>query len=241
MTSFVLVPGAWLGGWVWNNVSPLLTEEGHKVYPITLTGMGEKVHLASETVGMETGIQDVLNVIKYNDLTDVVLVGHSFAGKIVASVADQVPDRIRTLLYLDSFRPKEVKTPQGGFPDEFPMEGWRVPFPKMILDDVGKDIQGADREWLLSKATALPVRYFRDSITLSGNIDSVKKAYVFCTRGGDNVDAILKETGVYKDYKIEGPYKIIDSGHWPMITKPKELSEDLIILSKGSAPQIQAR
>src|SRR3989442_2661555 len=142
MTSFVLVPGAWLGGWVWNNVSPLLTEEGHKVYPITLTGMGEKVHLASETVGMETGIQDVLNVIKYNDLTDVVLVGHSFAGKIVASVADQVPDRTRTLLYLDSFRPKEVKTPQGGFPDEFPMEGWRGPFPKgywMMLERTSRE------------------------------------------------------------------------------------------------------
>src|SRR3989442_13667820 len=103
MTSFVLVPGAWLGGWGWNKVSPLLTEKGHKVYPITLTGMGEKVNLASETVGMETGIQDVLNVIKYNDLTDVVLVWHSFAGKILASVVDQFPVRIGTLLYFDSF------------------------------------------------------------------------------------------------------------------------------------------
>ncbi|MGA8603759.1 MAG: alpha/beta fold hydrolase, partial [Thermoplasmata archaeon] len=91
MSKFVLVPGAWLGAWVWKKVTPLLEAEGHEVYPVTLTGMGDRVHLANKDVGMETAIEDVLNVIKYNGLDDFVLVGHSFAGKVVAAVADRVP------------------------------------------------------------------------------------------------------------------------------------------------------
>jgi pimeloyl-ACP methyl ester carboxylesterase len=230
MSTFVLVPGAWLGAWAWNRITPLLEQSDHDVYPVTLTGMGERVHLSSSEIGIETGIQDVLNVIKYNGLEEVVVVGHSFAGKIVAAVADRIPEKIETLIYLDAFRPKKTTTPQGGFTDEFPVDGSVVPLPEKILDEVGKDIKGRDREWLVSKCTPLPVRYFRDSITLSGKIDSVRKAYVFCTAGGDDVDQMVKETGPYKDYKIEGPYKIIDAGHWPMVTKPRELAEDLMHL-----------
>jgi pimeloyl-ACP methyl ester carboxylesterase len=79
MTTFVLVPGAWLGGWAWKKVTPLLEQKGHEAYAVTLTGMGERIHLASKDVGIETAIQDVLNIIKYNGLDDFVLVGHSFA------------------------------------------------------------------------------------------------------------------------------------------------------------------
>ena len=79
MTTFVLVPGAWLGGWAWKKVTPLLEQKGHEAYAVTLTGMGERIQLASKEVGIETAIQDVLNIIKYNGLDDFVLVGHSFA------------------------------------------------------------------------------------------------------------------------------------------------------------------
>ena len=78
MTEFVLVPGAWLGGWAWKKVVPLLEAKGHSAHPVTLTGMGERVHLASKDAGIETAIQDVLNVIEYDDLDDLVLVGHNF-------------------------------------------------------------------------------------------------------------------------------------------------------------------
>ncbi len=229
MTKFVLVPGAWLGGWAWKKVVPLLKKQGHEGYPITLTGMGERIHLASKDVGIETAIQDVLNVVKYNDLDDFVLVGHSFAGKVVAAVADRASKRVRTLLCLDAFRPEKVRTPQGSFPDEWQVDGWKVPFTEEILNSIGKDVQGVDREWMLSKATPLPVKYFRDPLTLSENFDSVKKAYIFCTGGGDNVDEILKE-------KLDGPAKVIESGHWPMITKPDELVENMLFLAGGSMP-----
>jgi pimeloyl-ACP methyl ester carboxylesterase len=233
VATFVLVPGAWLGGWAWKRVIPLLEEQGHDTRAITLTGMGERVHLASEEVGIETAVQDVLNVIKYEGLDDLILVGHSFAGKVIATVADRVPERVRLLLYLDAFRPQKVRTPQGGFPDEFPVDGWRVPFTVGILDMLGKDVQGADREWLLSKATPLPVQLFRDPVALSTNFDSIKSAYIFCTRSGDLVDEILSG----KWGKLDGPNKVIESGHWPMITRPKELAEDMLALMRASAPQ----
>lgn len=228
MVTFILIPGAWLGGWAWKKVTPVLQQKGHEVHPITLTGMGERVHLASSELNVETAIQDVLNVIKYNDLQDFVLVGHSFAGKVAAAIADRVPQRVRTILYLDAYRPKkEVRIPQGGFADEWPVDRWKVPFPRDILDSVGKDIQGTDLRWMLSAVTPLPVKYFRNPVTLSENFDSIKNTYIFCTDGGDPVDEILEG----KWGRLEGPYKIIGSGHWPMISKPDELAEDMISLS----------
>lgn len=236
MATFVLVPGAWLGGWVWKKITPMMEEDGHKVYPLTLTGMGERVHLASKETGVETAVRDVVNVIEYEDLDDIVLVGHSFAGKVVSVVADRVPERINTLLFLDALRPEKIRTPQAGS-DDWPKkdwndvvmecrengDGWKYPLTTEILQNIGSDVQGKDREWMLSKITPLPVRMFSDSITLSKNYDSVKKAYIFCTKGGDNVDEILKE-------KLDGPNRVVESGHWPMITKPKELVDAILSL-----------
>ena len=235
MTTFVLVPGAWLGEWAWNKVKPLLVEEGHKVYPVTLTGIGEKVHLASKETGIETAIQDVLNIVSQNHLEDPVLVGHSFAGKVAAAAADRLSDKVGIFLSLDGYVPEKVPTPQGSFPDEFPVDDWTVPFPEKFLEFAGKDVQGADRDWMVSNASSLPVRYFRDPITLSADFDSVKKSYIFCTGGdtlawylsqspGKSVDEVLKS-------KLDGHFRIIESGHWPMITKPRELTKALISLT----------
>lgn len=226
MDKLVMVPGAWLGAWVWKKIIPSLEENGCEVYPVTLTGMGERVHLASEGFGIETPIEDVLNVIKYNDLDDIVLVGHSFAGKVVAAVADRVPDKVRTIVYLDAFRPeKGVRTPQGAFGDEFPLDGWRFPFGVHILETIGKDVVGEDREWMLSKATPWPRRYANEPVTLSDRFDRVKSAYIFCTQGSDDIEQIKKQ-------RFDGPSRIIDSGHFPMVTKPLDLTNDILYLSR---------
>ncbi len=231
MTTFVLVPGAWLGGWAWKKVVPLLEQRGHEVQVVTLTGMGERVHLASKALGIETAIQDVLNVIEHNDLDDFVLVGHSFAGKVVAAVADRAARSVKLILYLDAFRPNKVRTPQGSFdPSEFghlPEGSSTIPFTEEILNSIGKDVKGPDRKWMLSKVTPWPLKYSTNQVTLSKNFDTVRSAYVFCTGGGDPVDEILKG----KWGKLDGPYKVIESGHWPMITRPEELVDDMIILS----------
>lgn len=231
-TTFVLVPGAWLGGWVWNKITPGLQDKGHQVFPVTLTGMGDRVHLASKDIGIETSIQDILNVIKYNDVQDIVLVGHSFAGKLVAAVADRIPEKLKMILYLDAFRPaKGVRTPQGAFaPTEFgPLKAgqWTIPLTEEIVDTIGKDVLGKDRQLLMSKATPWPLRIANEPVKLSENFDSLRSAYIFCTKSGDPIEEILEG----KWGKLEGSYKLIESGHWPMITKPNELVEDLIGLS----------
>jgi pimeloyl-ACP methyl ester carboxylesterase len=231
MSTFVLVPGAWLGGWVWKKITSRLEEKGHTVYPATLTGMGERVHLASRDVGIEIAIQDVVNLIKYEEIDEFILVGHSFAGKVAAAVADRLPKKVKLVLYLDAFRPeKGERAPQGAFdPQEFDLKPgeWTIPLTQEILDNIGKDIRGKDREWILSKATPWPLKYASEPVTLSENFDSSKSAYIFCTEGGDPVDDIIAG----KWGKLDGPYKVIDSGHWPMITKPDELVQDILSLT----------
>ena len=94
---------------------PFVEEAGHSAYPVTLTGMGDRVHLANKEVGMETAIQDVLNVARFNGLDEYVVVGHSFAGKVAAAVADRAKGKVRKAIYVDAFRPERVATPQGAF------------------------------------------------------------------------------------------------------------------------------
>jgi pimeloyl-ACP methyl ester carboxylesterase len=232
MARFVLVPGAWLGAWAWQKVTPLLKEKGHEVYPVTLTGMGERSHLASPGVGMETAIQDVLNVMKYNDLDDLVVVGHSFAGKVAAAVADRAHDKVQKIVYVDAFRPEIVREPQGGFDPsrEFgppPHGGSGIPLTEEIIDRIGKDVVGPNRKWMLSMATPWPIKLAKDPITLSKDYDESKETYVFCSLSGDPVDEIIAG----KWGKLNGPYKVLDTGHWPMITKPLELAENMVSLA----------
>jgi len=211
----------------------MLEERGHEAYPVTLTGMGDRVHLASEGLGMDIAVQDVLNVIKFNDLNKFVLVGHSFAGKVAAAVADRAHDKVEKVIYVDAFRPERVTTPQGGFDPsgEFgppPKGSLGIPLTEAIIDRIGKDVQGSNRTWMMSMATPWPIKLAKDPITLSKSYDGVKETYVFCRQSGDPVDEIIAG----KWGKLEGPHKVIDSGHWPMITKPRELAEDMMALAQ---------
>src|SRR4051812_26271879 len=104
--TFVLVHGAWGGGWDWRYVDDLLAADGNKVFRATLTGQGERVHLASTNVDLETHIQDVVNLILWENLHDVVLVGHSYGGMVITGVAGRVPGRIARLIYLDALLPE---------------------------------------------------------------------------------------------------------------------------------------
>jgi len=231
-TRFVLVPGAWLGAWAWSEVTPFLTKDGHSAYPVTLTGMGERVHLATKDVGMETAVTDVLNVIKFNELDDFVLVGHSFAGKVAAAVADRAPAKVRKVIYLDAFRPERVRAPQGGFDParEFgppPQGGFAIPLTEEIVGRIGPDVQGPLLRRMMSLATPWPTKLGTDPITLSAAYDGVKEAYILCSRSGDPVDEIVAG----KWGKLEGPHKIVDTGHWPMLTKPEELARSLVALA----------
>ena len=106
MATIVLVHGGTSGGWAWKPIASKLRDKGHEVYTPTLTGLGERVHLLTREIGLDTQIADIVNVLVFEDLHDVILVGHSLAGMIITGVADQVPERISKLIYLDSFLPE---------------------------------------------------------------------------------------------------------------------------------------
>lgn len=104
-TTYVLVHGAWHDGQSWNRVAPLLTAQGHRVFTPSLTGHGDKAHLLSPEVGLTTHTDDIVSLVLDHDLNDIVLVGHSYAGMVISSVANQIPERISRLLYLDAMVP----------------------------------------------------------------------------------------------------------------------------------------
>jgi len=113
--TYVLVHGAWGGGWDWRAIDSLLTLRGHRVVRVTLTGQGERVHLASPDIGLATHIDDVVNTIFWEDLHDVVLVGHSYGGMVVTGVVDRIPDRVRHVVYVDAFLPESGESLLGMF------------------------------------------------------------------------------------------------------------------------------
>jgi len=106
LATIVLVHGGTSGGWAWKPIASKLRSEGHEVYTPTLTGLGERVHLLTREIGLDTQITDIVNVLTFEDLHDVILVGHSVAGMIITGVADQVPERISRLIYLDAVLPE---------------------------------------------------------------------------------------------------------------------------------------
>ncbi len=103
--TFVLVHGAWHGGWCWRRVADLLEKQGHKVFTPTLTGLGERSHLLRAGINVSTHVTDVVNVLKWEGLTDVVLCGHSYGGLVVSGVAEQAADKIGSIVFLDAFVP----------------------------------------------------------------------------------------------------------------------------------------
>ena len=117
MSQYVLVHGAWLGGWCWTRVAARLRSEGHDVFAPSLTGLGDRTHLLSAGVNLSTHIDDICNVIAWENLTEVVLCGHSYGGFVITGVADRMPDRISALYYLDalvrSARPPGARLPMG--------------------------------------------------------------------------------------------------------------------------------
>jgi len=126
---FMLVPGAWGGGWDWKDVDKILTTDGYKVSRATLTGLGERYHLASTNIDLDTHINDLVNHIIWEDLHNVILVGHSYGGMVITGVADRLPDRIKQLIYIDALVPKDGDSVNAIRPKAIPFvvtNGWAI-------------------------------------------------------------------------------------------------------------------
>src|SRR5687768_6397697 len=131
-TTFVVAHGAWSSGWAWKKMHPLMQARGNRLFTPSYTGLGERAHLAHPNIDLETHITDVVNVLVFEDLRDIVLVAHSYGGVVGTGVADRARDRIRRLVYLDAFVPEDGKsffdlTGQGQLMRTAAVDGWRVP------------------------------------------------------------------------------------------------------------------
>ncbi|WP_226583664.1 alpha/beta fold hydrolase [Acuticoccus sediminis] len=178
MTTFVLVHGAWRGGWCWKHVRPLFEAAGHRVVAPTLTGVGERCHLGGPWISLETHIADVANVLRWEELDDVVLVGHSYGGIVVRHVADRCPERIRSLVFLDAFVPTDGYALVDYLPDKGERhrldaaetgDGWSVPpLPPSIFGD-----DPASAAWLAAQSTNHPLATFFARAELARNYEGI--------------------------------------------------------------------
>jgi pimeloyl-ACP methyl ester carboxylesterase len=178
MADYVLIHGAWHGSWSWTRVRRLLAAEGHRVFTPTLTGIGERSHLLSRDVGLDTHIADVANLMIWEDLGEIVLVGHSYGGAVARHVADRMPERIRSLVYLDAFVPDNGKAVCDYLPDngktyrELAMahgDGWKVPPPPVSF--IG--VNAADAGWVERQLTMHPLSTLEAPAQISGACDHI--------------------------------------------------------------------
>ena len=187
MATFVLVHGAWSGGWCYFKVAERLRALGHLVFTPTLTGQGERAHLTGTAINLTMHIIDVLNVFHYERLNDVVLAGHSYGGMVITGVGDRISERIRALVYLDAFLPQDgqslfdINVPantQMFIDNAGKIGGLGVPPPPAAFFNVNPD----DAQRVDELATPFPIGCFTEKIRLSGKQNSIKKhVYVHST------------------------------------------------------------
>jgi pimeloyl-ACP methyl ester carboxylesterase len=186
MSTFVLVHGAWGGAHGWRLVRPLLQEAGHQVFTPSLTGQGERAHLTGPQVNLSTHIQDVCNAIWFEDLRDIVLVGHSYGGMVVSGAADRMPERIQHLVFLDAFQPADGQSLvdiTGGRGQQVEREGdWQVPPMRRTQNQDDPAVQwAAERRRPQSRAT------FEEKVRLSMPIEQrpFSLTYIVATQRPD--------------------------------------------------------
>lgn len=242
MSSFVLVPGAWIGAWAWREVAQILRADGHDVYPMTLTGLADRSHLARAEVDLETHIRDVQNLIGYNELTDVVLVGHSYAGGVVRGVADRIASQLEHIVYVDSapllgdqaiidLSPPEVAAAMRDGVDAHG-DGWKLPAPTVATLGNLASTDGLDQaqlERFQRLATDQPFATYTQPLRLTGSSETFyKRTIIQCNDGRAIREQIAASDGAIPDPFI-GDWQIldIDTGHWPMLSEPKALAYHL--------------
>jgi pimeloyl-ACP methyl ester carboxylesterase len=230
MSTFVLVHGAWHGAWCWNRVRLALQTEGHQVFTPTLTGLAERSHLLSREVDLSTHVDDVVNLLQWEELSEVVLCGHSYAGLVISGVADRAPGRIGALVYLDAFVLQDGQSLHDTLPPEAREgqlqaarevgEGWRVPpIPAEVFN-----VNAADRAWVDSQCTPQPLATFQQPLRLSGGLGAIQSSYIFASGWGPT-----PFTGFYETAKAAGwGTSTAACGHDVMLDDPAFLTHELL-------------
>jgi pimeloyl-ACP methyl ester carboxylesterase len=224
MATFVVAHGAWSAGWAWRKMRPLMLGAGHELWTPTYTGLGERVHLSGPEVSLDTHIQDIVAVLETEDLNDVILIGHSYGGMVATGVADRARARIKHIVYLDAFTPKDgqsvfdlqqpeaLERMRNGAKESG--DGWRIPSGPMPPDTAPADV-----EWAAPRRKPQPIKAFDTKLKLSAE-PTAPRTYIYCKRArpDDNFRQFLERA------KREGWQTFeIDASHNPHITAPDML------------------
>jgi len=229
MANFVLVHGAFQGGWVYSRVARLLRDAGHEVYTPTLTGLGERSHLAHHAINLDTHVQDVVSVFLHEDISDAILCGHSYGGMVITGVAGEVGDRIRALCYIDAYAPadgqslNDITGPETALAvlDMAKQNGGMVPPPSSEQFNVNAQDAARVDAMSVSQPLATFVQGVRKGVESSGIRDL---SYIFATaNGGDWFVSTYVRLQDHPSWKVY----TLDCGHNIMLDRPRELASIL--------------
>lgn len=234
-TTYVLVHGSWYGSWSWKRVRSMLQNAGHDVFTPTLTGLGERSHLNSPAIDLSTHIADIVNLIRWEELSDVVLCGHSYSGCVISGVADQIPENIRALVYLDAFVLEDGECLFDLFPEQVshPMrqqaetigDGWKLP----PIPAKAFNVNRQDLAWADAQVTPQSIACFEELIRLVGDRDQIRDVTHILATGFDN-SAV---TPSHERARMKGWKTLtMESGHMVMLDRPTELVELLLEYSR---------
>ncbi len=238
MANFVLVHGAWHGGWCWRDTAAALRAAGHTVFTPTHTGVGERTHQSAENITLETHIRDVCGCIEWEELKDLILVGHSYGGMVITGVADRMADRIRSLVYLDAFVPEHGDSLIGLLPKALPAEvaaqfvggfrgaalegrsGQMQPIPAEVFN-----VAPANRAWVDRRCVPQALATFDMPILLSGDHARVTKRLYILADGWDPSPFrhFAKKFEGASDWRVAK----LPCSHDAMVDMPKELAAEL--------------
>jgi len=231
--TFVLVHGAWHGGWCWRRVADLLEAKGHKVFAPTLTGLGERSHLMRAGINVSTHATDVVNVLKWERLSDVVLCGHSYGGFVVSGVAEQAADKIGSIVFLDAFVPENGDS-MASLTSQAVRDNLKIATER---GDIGVPARPAaaflvndkDQAWVDSLTGPQPIETMTEPVKITGARERIgKKSYIragaYPNPGFDKAFARVKADKAWRTYEVP-------CGHDVMVDMPERLAEILLEVS----------
>jgi pimeloyl-ACP methyl ester carboxylesterase len=226
---YVLVAGAWCGAWAWQHVSSLLRTAGHIASPITLAGLGDRSQSSTDQIGLSTHVNDVKFHIEMEGFDDITLVGWSYGGMVATGVADSIPDRINSLIYLDAFVPEDGKA----LVDYLSAEGRAAnelraydneALPPLPLTRFGVTDQAVVK-FVTPRLTHQPWRTFFDPLSLSSASSNIPKSYIRCVNAKlPHFDATLERVRSQGDFAT----KVIDADHFCPLTAPELTARHLL-------------
>jgi pimeloyl-ACP methyl ester carboxylesterase len=239
MTTYLLVHGAWCGGWIWRLVAPILRKARHDVFTPTLTGLGERAHLANPDIDLSTHIQDVVSVLEWEDLNRVVLVGHGYGGMVITGVAERTAERLSHLVYLDAFVPQDgqsladLVSPDlaASFEEGVRLkgDGWRIPPPPPEWSGITDE---ADQRWIQPRLTPQPMKTMFQPVRVTNpEAAELPRTFVYCNNPA---------MGLFDQFatraRAEGwRYQVLSTSHAANVTAPNQVADLLLeLLGRGA-------